>query len=186
MTVQLDENGEWLLDTRVVVSPNCDNRPAECDIDMLVIHGISLPPKQYGGNYIDQLFSNTLNKNDHPYFKEIIDLKLSSHLLINRAGEITQYVPFTKRALHAGQSEYQGKTMCNDFSIGIELEGVDECPYEKAQYVALAEVTDCLVNKWPGIYKDRIVGHSDIAPGRKTDPGPAFDWGYYFSLCKVL
>jgi len=186
MALQLDENGEWLRDIRVVSSPNCDNRPAECNIELLVIHGISLPPGQYGGNYIDQLFTNTLSENDHPYFKEITGLKVSSHILINRTGEITQYVPFNKRAWHAGESEYQGRTVCNDFSIGIELEGVDDCPYERAQYVTLAKITDCLASQWPGIVKDRIVGHSDIAPGRKTDPGPAFDWNYYFSLCKVL
>ncbi len=184
--LQIDENREWLLDTRRVVSPNYDDRSGRYGIDMLVIHGISLPPARYGGDYIDRFFTNSLDAGDHPYFQEIAGLRVSAHLLIDRGGLITQYVPFTKRAWHAGQSEFQGRKMCNDFSIGIELEGVDSEPYAKAQYDTLAMITDCLSVCWSSITKERIAGHSDIAPGRKTDPGPAFDWRYYFSLCRML
>lgn len=179
---QIDEKGEWLTDVKKVASPNCDNRPDTSDIDLLVIHGISLPPKEYGNDYIDQLFSNTLNKNEHPYFADIHHLRVSSHLLINREGKLTQYVPFIKRAWHAGVSSFCGREQCNDFAIGIELEGCDDEAYANAQYKTLAEVTDLLCQRWQKITKDRIVGHSDIAPGRKTDPGPAFDKDYYFSL----
>lgn len=179
---QIDEKGEWLTDVKKVASPNCDDRPDTTDIDLLVIHGISLPPKEYGGDYIDQLFTNTLDKNEHPYFADIHHLRVSSHLLINRQGELTQYVPFIKRAWHAGVSSFCGREQCNDFAIGIELEGCDDEAYADAQYKTLAEVTNILCLRWQKIRKDRIVGHSDIAPGRKTDPGPAFDKDYYFSL----
>ena len=179
---QIDEKGEWLTDVKKVVSPNCDDRPDTSDIDLLVIHGISLPPKEYGGDYIDQLFSNRLDKNEHPYFADIHHLRVSSHLLINREGELTQYVPFIKRAWHAGVSSFCGREQCNDFAVGIELEGGDDEAYSAAQYKTLAEVTDILCQRWKKITKDRIVGHNDIAPGRKTDPGPAFDKDYYFSL----
>ena len=179
---QIDEKGEWLTGARVVTSPNCDDRPDSSDIDLLVIHGISLPPKEYGGEYIDQLFTNTLDKNEHPYFADIHHLRVSSHLLINRKGEVTQYVPFKKRAWHAGVSSFCGREQCNDFAIGIELEGCDDEAYCDEQYKTLAQVTDLICQRWQKITKDRIVGHSDIAPGRKTDPGPAFDKDYYFSL----
>ena len=179
---QIDDNGEWLTGARVVASPNCDDRPNISEIDLLVIHGISLPPKEYGGDYIDQLFTNTLDANGHPYFAEIHHLRVSSHLLINREGELTQYVPFIKRAWHAGVSSFCGREQCNDYAIGIELEGCDDEAYCNAQYETLAQVTDLICQRWQKITKDRIVGHSDIAPGRKTDPGPAFDKDYYFSL----
>lgn len=179
---QIDEKGEWLTGVKKVASPNCDDRPDTSDIELLVIHGISLPPKEYGGDYIDQLFTNTLDKNEHPYFADIHHLRVSSHLLINREGEVTQYVPFIKRAWHAGVSSFCGREQCNDFAIGIELEGCDDEAYSDAQYKTLAEVTGILCQRWQKIRKDRIVGHSDIAPGRKTDPGPAFDKDYYFSL----
>lgn len=183
---QLDNNYEWLPDARKIVSPNYDERSGRGDIDTLVIHGISLPPAEYGGGHIDRLFTNSLAADEHPYFQGLAGLKVSAHILIDRRGAITQYVAFTKRAWHAGPSEFQGRSGCNDFSIGIELEGVDHRPYERSQYLTLALVTDYLVRCWPAIKKDRIVGHSDIAPGRKTDPGPAFDWRYYFSRCAVL
>ena len=179
---QIDQQGEWLMGAKLVTSPNCDERPDVTDIDLLVIHGISLPPKQYGGDYIDQLFTNTLDKDEHPYFADIHHLRVSSHLLINRQGEVTQYVPFIKRAWHAGVSSFCGREQCNDFAIGIELEGCDDEAYCQAQYQTLAQVTDLICQRWQKITKDRIVGHSDIAPGRKTDPGPAFDKDYYFSL----
>lgn len=182
---QIDEQSEWLNGARFVPSPNCDERPDSSDIDLLVIHGISLPPREYGGDYIDQLFTNTLDKNEHPYFAEIHELRVSSHLLINREGKVTQYVPFLKRAWHAGESCFDGRHQCNDFAIGIELEGCDEETYCNEQYQTLAQITNLICQRWQKITKDRIVGHSDIAPGRKTDPGTAFDKDYYFSLLKL-
>jgi N-acetyl-anhydromuramoyl-L-alanine amidase len=182
---QIDAEGSWLTGARIVASPNCDDRPENMNIDLLVIHGISLPPKEYGGCYIDQLFTNTLDTAVHPYFSQICELRVSSHLLIDRKGEVTQYVPFNKRAWHAGESSFDGRKQCNDFSIGIELEGCDEENYCEAQYYSLAKVTDLICQRWQKITKDRIVGHSDIAPGRKTDPGPAFDKNFYFSLIKL-
>lgn len=179
---QIDDKGAWLIGARRVQSPNCDERSDITDIDLLVIHGISLPPKEYGGDYIDQLFTNSLSPTAHPYFAEIHELRVSSHILINRQGEITQYVPFIKRAWHAGESAFDGRGQCNDFAIGIELEGCDDEAYCDAQYITLARVTDLICQRWNKITKGRIVGHSDIAPGRKTDPGPAFDKDYYFSL----
>jgi len=170
------KNG-WLTTTDRINSPNCDDRPDAGIIDLVVIHDISLPPGQYGGPYIDQLFTNKLNKDDDPYFEQIADMRVSSHLLIRRTGVITQYVPFDRRAWHAGQSCFDGRERCNDFSIGIELEGCDDLPYDDAQYRALAEVLQSLMQYYPAITRERICGHSTIAPGRKTDPGPAFDWG---------
>lgn len=159
-----------------VESPNCDDRPDDGDISLVVIHGISLPPGEFGGTNIDALFTNTLDENAHPYFSEISALKVSSHLLIKRQGEITQYVPFNKRAWHAGESNYKGRTCCNDYSIGIELEGTDTEPYTDAQYSALNNVLNLLVNSYSNLSFANITGHCDIAPGRKTDPGAAFDW----------
>jgi N-acetyl-anhydromuramoyl-L-alanine amidase len=185
MNYQVDDEGQWLSEARIVPSPNCDDRPDISDIDLLVIHGISLPPKEYGGDFIDQLFTNTLDKNAHPYFSEIHHLRVSSHLLIDRQGLVTQYVPFIKRAWHAGESIFNGRNQCNDFAIGIELEGCDEEAYCDVQYETLAQITNLICQRWQKITKDRIVGHSDIAPGRKTDPGPAFDKDYYFSLLKL-
>ncbi|KAB7628215.1 1,6-anhydro-N-acetylmuramyl-L-alanine amidase AmpD [Alkalilimnicola sp. S0819] len=160
-------------------SPNCDARPEGTLIDMLVIHNISLPPGQFGGPWIDALFTNTLDPGAHPFFSEIFELRVSSHALIRRDGALIQYVPLHKRAWHAGKSCFQGRERCNDFSIGIELEGADETPYTDAQYRRLARLTAALRTVYPAITADRIVGHSDIAPGRKTDPGPAFDWARY-------
>ena len=164
------------------MSPNCDARPDESDISLIVIHGISLPPGKFGDDYIDQLFTNKLNMNAHPYFKEISGLKVSSHLLIRRDGELVQYVPLQKRAWHAGVSSYKNRENCNDFSIGIELEGADETPYSDIQYQVLAETIKSLLQSYPALSEDTIAGHSDIAPGRKTDPGIAFDWQYLSRL----
>ena len=166
----------WLVDARHVPSPNCDERPADGIIDLIVVHGISLPPGRYGGPYIDQLFTNSLDRNADPYFAEIADLRVSAHVLIRRDGSVTQYVPFDRRAWHAGQSCFQGRDACNDFSIGIELEGCDDQPYEPLQYQALAGLLRLLIQYYPDVTSDRVCGHSDIAPGRKTDPGPSFDW----------
>ena len=163
-------------------SPNQDRRPAGVSVDLLVIHNISLPPGEFGGPWIDDLFTNRLDPLAHPYFRDLKDLKVSSHLLIRRNGEIVQYVPLHRRAWHAGQSEFCGRCDCNDFSIGIELEGVDDLAFEDTQYLALNRVTRMLMHHYPGITVHRIAGHSDIAPGRKTDPGPAFDWRRYHAL----
>jgi AmpD protein len=166
-----------LLDAaRYRPSPNCDDRPASLAVDLIVVHGISLPPGEFGGPWIDALFANLLDPAAHPYFPAIAGLRVSAHLLIRRNGELVQYVPFHRRAWHAGESGYAGRRRCNDFSIGIELEGADHLPYDDRQYEPLAAAIIALRQTYPAITPDRLAGHSDIAPGRKTDPGPAFDW----------
>ena len=157
-------------------SPNCDERPPGSDIDLLVIHAISLPAGEFGGPWIDDLFCNSLDPAAHPDFEAICELRVSAHALIRRDGSITQYVPFHRRAWHAGQSCHGGREHCNDFSIGIELEGCDAQPFAAIQYARLAELARSLFVAYPHINPQRITGHSDIAPGRKTDPGPYFDW----------
>jgi len=174
--MHIDITSGLIKEARQHMSPNCDLRPDETDISLIVIHGISLPPGKFGNNYIDQLFCNELNPNEHPYFKEIEELKVSSHFLIRRDGELVQYVPLNKRAWHAGVSCYETRDCCNDFSIGIELEGEDETPYTEIQYQVLAKLIRILLNTYPALNEQTIAGHSDIAPGRKTDPGDAFDW----------
>jgi len=170
-------NQHWLTNNTVKVpSPNYDERPDSLDISLIVIHCISLPKGQFGTPYIDQLFCNTLNPDDDPYFKKIYQLTVSAHLLIKRDGNCIQYVPFDKRAWHAGKSTYQGRERCNDFSIGIELEGTETIAYTDAQYDQLKKVIDSLLTHYPKLSKQHITGHSDIAPDRKTDPGPSFDW----------
>jgi len=176
---QLDRGGRWLRNVRRVPSPNCDERPAGTDISLVVMHGISLPPGQYGGGHVDRLFTNTLDPAADPYFATIAGLRVSAHLFIDRGGRITQYVPFHLRAWHAGESSFRGRPVCNDFSIGIELEGCDDQPYEPAQYATAAAVVKALMQRWPGIAPEHVIGHSDVAPGRKTDPGPAFDWAAF-------
>ena len=166
-----------LAEARFSPSPNHDVRPAPGDMSLIVIHCISLPPHQFDGQGITQLFTNTLDPAEHPYYEGIAHLRVSSHLLIRRTGEIVQYVPFNLRAWHAGISSYQGRSVCNDFSIGIELEGTDDSPYEDIQYRQLNAVIDTLLEAYPTLSRERIVGHEDIAPGRKTDPGVCFDWG---------
>ncbi len=167
---------DWLPGARRVLSPNCDERPADCEIELVVVHGISLPPGEYGGPGIDRLFTNSLDTSSHPYFATLGELRVSSHLLIRRDGEAVQYVPFSKRAWHAGESCYNGRIACNDFSIGIELEGQDDEPYDDRQYVTLSRVFHTLLAQFPSLTAEAITGHADIAPGRKTDPGKAFDW----------
>lgn len=169
----------WLLDARARPSPNCDTRPDPADISLLVIHNISLPPGRFGGAYIDQLFTNTLDAAAHPYFAQIHTLRVSSHLLIDRRGRLTQYVSLGARAWHAGVSTFEGRERCNDFSIGIELEGCDDRPFTQKQYRRLITVTRLLLQAFPRLTPARITGHSAIAPGRKTDPGPYFDWAHY-------
>lgn len=176
MTLHVDQHSHLLTDVPYVPSPNCDDRPSGSSIDLIVIHGISLPPGQYGGPYITQLFTNQLDSQGHPYFAGLAGLKVSSHLLVRRDGGILQYVPLDKRAWHAGKSQYQGRANCNDFSIGIELEGTDTEPYTDAQYEGLTQIISVLLAAYPTLHPQRITGHSDIAPGRKTDPGPYFDW----------
>jgi len=180
--MELTEDGDWLEGARRVLSPNCDERPASCGVSLIVVHGISLPPGEYGGHWIDDFFTNQLDSAAHPYFAEIAELCVSSHLLIRRDGELVQYVPFSRRAWHAGKSCHQAREACNDYSIGIELEGEDETPYEPGQYAQLAEVIRALRAHYPDISAQDIVGHADIAPGRKTDPGPAFDWAQLRTL----
>ncbi|WP_299177996.1 1,6-anhydro-N-acetylmuramyl-L-alanine amidase AmpD [uncultured Neptuniibacter sp.] len=172
-------NCDWLEGVAVVPSPNFNSRPVCCDISLLVIHNISLPPGCYGGGYIARFFQNELPVEDHPFFCEVAEMKVSAHLLIERSGHVVQFVPLTERAWHAGVSCFKGREACNDFSIGIEMEGSDHDPYTDAQYDSLIAFTKRIQALYPEITKDRIVGHSDIAPGRKTDPGPAFDWARY-------
>ncbi len=157
-------------------SPNQDARPAGAAPSLIVVHGISLPPGEFGGPEIEALFMNALDWDAHPYFGEIRGLEVSSHLLIRRDGSVLQFVPFTERAWHAGESCFRGRHRCNDFSIGIELEGEDETPYEDCQYDVLHAVIRALCAAYPALSPRTVAGHSDIAPGRKTDPGPAFDW----------
>jgi len=172
----------WISTAIGLASPNVDARPDESDISLLVIHNISLPPGQFGGGHVNELFTNQLNPNAHPYFDQIADLKVSAHVLIDREGVVTQFVPFHQRAWHAGVSVFDGRSACNDYSIGIELEGADTTPYTNLQYARLAQITQCLMAKYPALTAKRITGHSDIAPGRKTDPGSVFDWARFKML----
>ncbi|WP_334064400.1 1,6-anhydro-N-acetylmuramyl-L-alanine amidase AmpD [Alteromonas genovensis] len=162
-----------------VPSPHCDARPDDAQVSLLVVHNISLPPSQFSTSGIRDLFMGQLNINEHPFYREIAGLRVSAHCVIYRTGEIEQFVPFNQRAWHAGLSTYQGKSRCNDFSIGIELEGTDTLPFTDEQYAALTKLTHFIVKHYPHISLGRIVGHNDIAPGRKTDPGVAFDWARY-------
>jgi AmpD protein len=180
MTHSIDSG--WLDPATRCPSPNCNARTDPADISLLVIHNISLPPGQYGTGCVQQFFCNSLDCDTHPYFEEIRGMEVSSHLLIERDGAITQFVSFDQRAWHAGTSRFAGRENCNDFSIGIELEGCDTEAYTDSQYKSLAAVTGELMRHFPGITRDRIAGHCDIAPERKTDPGPAFDWDHYFAL----
>ena len=168
-------------ESNYVKSPNFNNRQNSSDIRLIVIHCISLPPNNYGGDYVKDFFLNKLEHSEDEYFEGIKDLKVSCHLFINRTGELLQFVPFDKRAWHAGESAYKGELNCNDYSIGIELEGNEIDPYTDEQYISLIEVTRELINFYPKVNSQNIVGHSDIAPDRKTDPGKSFDWNRYLS-----
>lgn len=171
-----------LVGAEYIASPNCDDRP-QGSIDLLVIHNISLPPGEFGGDGVQRLFTNTLDAAEHPYYATIAGLKVSAHFFLRRDGQIQQFVPCLKRAWHAGVSCWQGASRCNDFSIGIELEGSDEMPFTAAQYAALTSLTRALRAAYP---LRGIAGHSDIAPQRKTDPGPYFDWARYLTqLCNA-
>jgi len=157
-------------------SPNQDDRPEGVDPELIILHGISLPPGEYGGDAIESFFTNCLDWDVHPYFAEIRDMRVSAHLLIRRSGHVLQFVPFERRAWHAGDSSFRGRSCCNDYSIGIELEGTDDTLYTDEQYKNLAAVIAVICESYPGISPRQIAGHCDVAPGRKTDPGPAFDW----------
>jgi AmpD protein len=167
---------------RQVCSPNCDARPVAVEPELILLHGISLPPREFGGPWIEQLFTNRLSADAHPYFAQLNELRVSAHFLIRRDGELVQYVPTTKRAWHAGDSCFDGRDACNDYSIGIELEGADDVAYEDAQYAALAELVAALRAAVPSLATGYLAGHCDVAPGRKTDPGPAFDWAQLQAL----
>lgn len=172
----------WIDQARRCPSPNFNQRPPGSEPELLVIHNISLPPLKFGNGYIEQFFLNRLPLADDPYFAQIADLQVSAHLLIERSGDLLQFVSFDARAWHAGVSEYRGRAQCNDFSIGIELEGADSIPYTRQQYRQLAAVTSVLLEYYPDMTSEAITGHSDIAPQRKTDPGEAFNWDYYRAL----
>ena len=171
----------WSQAATIKPSPNYDERPAQQDVDLLVIHAISLPPGQFGGGFIEDFFQNKLDPNAHPYFAEIAALKVSSHFLINRGGELIQFVATDKRAWHCGESNFCGRERCNDFSIGVELEGCDEQAFDDAQYRCLNELTQAIRAAYPSIGAANITGHADIAPERKTDPGPLFNWDRYLA-----
>ncbi|MBS0581442.1 MAG: 1,6-anhydro-N-acetylmuramyl-L-alanine amidase AmpD [Proteobacteria bacterium] len=174
--LRIDRATGLLAGVRQVLTPFCNARPDNMEPELLIVHGISLPPGEFGGPWIDRLFTGNLPGEAHASFVERAGLKVSAHVLIRRDGELVQYVPFGQRAWHAGTSQYRGRGNCNDFSIGIELEGTDEVPYTDAQYTALAALAAALLQAYDSLGAEHIVGHSDVAPGRKTDPGAAFDW----------
>jgi len=172
----VDPESGLISPARQCLSPNRDARPEGASLDMVVLHGISLPPGELGGGEIEALFLNRLDWDSHPYFDEIRGMEVSAHLLIRRDGELIQFVPFTERAWHAGESFFRGRSRCNDFSIGIELEGEDDTPYDERQYQILPDVLRAVSAAYPAISPRELAGHCDVAPGRKSDPGPAFDW----------
>jgi AmpD protein len=174
--VRVDVKTGLMIGVKQVLSPFFDERPKGVTPDLLVLHGISLPPGEFGGPWVARLFTGNLPADVHPSFPERVGLRVSAHLFIRRDGEVVQFVSLNDRAWHAGKSSWQGREACNDFSIGIECEGTDEVPYTQAQYDALRQLLPMLLEAYPGITPDRIVGHSEVAPGRKTDPGPSFDW----------
>ncbi len=178
-------NADHLLENiDYITSPNFNERPRGVSLDLIVIHAISLPPGEFSNNLIPDFFSNKLKPFKHPYYDVIADLHVASHVVIKRDGNIIQFAPFDKRAWHAGKSEYQGRQGCNDFSIGIELEGWDYTLFTKKQYTVLVQVINALLKHYPTLSAEQIVGHSEIAPGRKTDPGAYFDWDYFFALLR--
>jgi AmpD protein len=182
LSLKIDPATGLLVNVRQVLSAHFDARPAGAVPELIIVHGISLPPGEFGGPWIDRLFTGGLPADAHPYFRDIARGRVSAHALIRRDGRIVQYVPFGARAWHAGQSEYRGRSSCNDFSIGLELEGTDDVPYADPQYEQLALVAQALLATYPLLSPMHIVGHSDVAPGRKTDPGRAFDWSRWRQL----
>lgn len=181
--MRLDPVSGLLRGARFVNSPNCDDRPPGAAVDVAVVHAISLPPGEFGGGHVERLFLNQLDPGAHPYFAQLDGVRVSAHFYIDRSGELVQYVPVTRRAWHAGVSCCEGRECVNDFSVGIELEGSDEVAFTDAQYECLAAVLRALMAACPGLTPQRVYGHSDVAPGRKTDPGPHFDWARLRRLC---
>lgn len=182
--MKLDLKTGMVTTARYVASPNCDARPENVPVDVLVVHSISLPPGRFGGPFIENLFCNCLDPSQHEYFSEICHLKVSAHFLIRRKGGLLQFVPTHLRAWHAGESRFNNRTNVNDFSVGVELEGTDDKPFTDAQYDKLIELTQALMSAYPGIRTSTLVAHSDIAPGRKTDPGQCFDWNRYLQALR--
>ncbi len=170
------DDDHWLRGVRRLPSPHANDRPIPLDVSLVVVHGISLPPGRFGTGLVERLFLGTLDVAASPELADLADVRVSSHLLISRWGRVTQFVPFHRRAWHAGVSAHKGRANCNDYSIGVELEGSDQRPYTNTQYERLARILDALFRRYPALSPGRVVGHSDIAPGRKTDPGPSFDW----------
>lgn len=181
--MQLDPSTGWFQGIRHCPSPNFNARP-DGEISLLVVHNISLPPGQFGTGRVQAFFQNRLVTDEHPFFSEIADLQVSAHFFIERDGSLTQFVSCLDRAWHAGVSRFDGRDNCNDFSLGVEMEGTDDQPYTDSQYARLAELTRQLLDAYPAISTQRIRGHCDIAPGRKTDPGPAFDWPRLYATLK--
>ncbi|MDH3692252.1 MAG: 1,6-anhydro-N-acetylmuramyl-L-alanine amidase AmpD [Gammaproteobacteria bacterium] len=181
--MNLDQKTGLMAEAEYMPSPNCDARPPDLSIDVIVVHCISLPPGVFGGTAIQEFFCNQLDFECHPYYQEIAELRVSSHFLIKRDGVLLQFVPVHLRAWHAGLSQFQGRSCVNDFSIGIELEGTDDAGFEERQYEVLSELTRILMQAFPAITLNHLVGHCDIAPGRKADPGPGFDWVRYTKAC---
>jgi AmpD protein len=173
---RIDPVSGLIIGVRQVLSPHFDQRPAGVSPTLIVVHGISLPAGEFGGPWIDRLFTGSLPADAHASFAEVAALRVSAHAVIRRDGAITQYVPIGARAWHAGKSSYQGREACNDFSVGIELEGADHVPYAEPQYQSLSRLIGALCEAYPTLSRSHVLGHSDIAPGRKSDPGPAFDW----------
>lgn len=174
--MQIHSSTGLIAGVRQVLSPHYDSRPAGVLPELIVVHNISLPPGEFGGAWIDRLFTGNLVADAHPFFAHLVGVRVSAHALIRRDGEVVQYVPFGERAWHAGKSSYRGRETCNDFSVGIELEGMDEVAFEPAQYQMLNALIEALLVAYPSLSRERVAGHSEIAPGRKTDPGVAFDW----------
>ena len=182
--LQIDVGPGLLIGTPYIPSPNQDPRPPGASLDLVVIHGISLPPGDYGGTWVEAFFTNDLPSDHHPFFQSIAGLRVSAHAYLRRDGRIIQFVPFHRRAWHAGASVWGYRPACNDYSVGIELEGCDEDPYEDVQYERLAQLLAALGAAYPTLADAAVVGHHDIAPGRKTDPGPHFDWVRLSTLCE--
>lgn len=175
--IEIDDG--WVRGARRVLSPNADARPSGAEIALIVVHSINLPPGEFGGPWIERLFTNTLPATGHPYFRDLASARVSAHVLVRRDGSLVQFVPFGGRAWHAGESSWAGRRACNDYSVGIEIEGCDDVPYSDAQYRRLAALVAALRIAYPAVAPDAVVGHSDVAPGRKTDPGAAFDWARF-------
>ncbi len=182
--MKVNRQSHLLEGARYIASPNADERPAATPPELVVIHCISVPPGEYGGPGVEQLFTNALDPGAHEFHREVCDLRVSAHLFIRRGGEAVQFVPFDKRAWHCGVSSYRGRGQCNDFSIGIELEGRDDEAFEAAQYGCLRAVLRALFDAYPTLAIERVTGHSNIAPGRKSDPGRCFDWHFMPGLAR--